>query len=70
MGRAKVLIVKLESYSGDDTYLDVSPNPLYCIVSVETGEVLDNGYRSFAEALSVSQHIFEVGNKEIINAKT
>ncbi len=59
------LIVKLQSYTGKDTYLEVAsydhsedwqfglePNRdyIYMIVDNETGEELDNGYRSKEEA--------------------
>jgi len=58
------LVVKLKSYSGKDTYLEIAsydhpkdwqaglePNRdfIYLVVDNETGEELDIGYRSKAE---------------------
>jgi hypothetical protein len=62
MTKEKVLIIRLDSYAGDDTYLDASPNPLYCIVNAVTGEVLDNGYRSFEEARAVTKFNYNLIN--------
>jgi hypothetical protein len=52
------LIIKLTSYVGDDTSLQVNTtghpetDEMYCIVTVENGEAtdVDYGYRTFAEA--------------------
>lgn len=57
----KILITELTSYEGKDTAMIVTPNPLYAVVDAETGEVLDNGYRSFEEALVAW------GAEEVIN---
>ncbi len=59
----KSVIVKLESYVGNDTYLEcgeiiskLNDNPLFpkgklwIIVDCETGEVYDYGYKSYKEA--------------------
>src|SRR5438270_5634702 len=52
----KYMIVKLESYDGDDTHLhcgDDHQDYLYCIVTVDergNAEMVDNGYRSYGEA--------------------
>jgi len=49
-------IVKIESFVGKDTHLDCGNDRqdyLFCIVGIDdTGdaEILDNGYRSLAEA--------------------
>lgn len=45
-----VVIVKLTNYDGNDTRLDVTPEPLFMVVDPYTGEELDNGYRSRQEA--------------------
>jgi len=47
----KILIVELAGYQGDDTELRVTPDPLFMVVDAVTGEDLDNGYRSFDEAV-------------------
>ena len=47
---ARYLIVRLTRYDGNDTRLDVEPNPLFMVVNAETGEEVDNGYRSYEEA--------------------
>jgi len=47
----KILIIKLYSYEGKDTALLVTPDPLYAVIDAERGDVLDNGYRSFEEAI-------------------
>ena len=47
----KPIIVKLKSYVGDDTFMNVFPDPLYMVVDADTGEELDNGYKSREEAL-------------------
>ena len=54
----KSLIIKLESYAGNDTSLEVNTtghpdtDEMYCIVSIENGGVtdIDYGYRTLAEA--------------------
>ena len=46
----KPLVVKLTSYVGNDTSITVTPYPLYMVINAETGEELDNGYRTFEEA--------------------
>lgn len=54
----KYFILKLESYDGDDTFLncgDTSQDFLYCIVVLtkeDALEIVDNGYRSVREALA------------------
>ena len=48
----KVIIAKLEPYVGDDTMLNLGGSrEMYVIVSIESGETLDYGYRSFNEAV-------------------
>jgi len=49
----KMLIIKLTSYQGNDTALEVAPNPLFMIVNAKTGQEIDNGYRSYKEAKNV-----------------
>ena len=52
----KHMIVKLESYDGDDTHFhcgDDYQDFLYCIVTMDeqrNAEIIDNGYRSYSEA--------------------
>jgi hypothetical protein len=52
----KHVIVKLESYDGDDTHLhcgDDHQDFLDCIVTIDeqrNAEIVDNGYRSYGEA--------------------
>ena len=49
-------IVKIESYEGDDTFLncgDDTQDFLFCVVSGEAdghAEIIDNGYRTYEEA--------------------
>ena len=49
----KVLIIKLKSYQGNDTALEVTPDPLFMVIDAKTGEEVDNGYRSHREAKAV-----------------
>jgi len=56
-----ILIVKLKSYQGGDTALTVFPEPLYMVIDAKTGEELDNGYRSYEEAIEAW------GDQNIIN---
>ena len=49
--KMKILIIQLTSYEGKDTAMIVTPDPLFAIIDAETGEVLDNGYRSFEETV-------------------
>lgn len=45
-----IIITELNSYEGKDTAMIVTPNSLFAVIDAETGEMLDNGYRSFTEA--------------------
>jgi hypothetical protein len=50
------VVVKIESYDGEDTHLhcgDEVQDFLFCIVLIDGGatEIVDNGYRSYAEAI-------------------
>ncbi len=45
------MIVKLTCYGGVNTSLVVQPDPLYMVVNARTGEEIDNGYRSWEEAV-------------------
>ncbi len=65
MEKRTVLIVRIDNDSGSDWFINCGPeldseefahNPdhftdsLYCVVNAQTGEILDNGYFSFADA--------------------
>ncbi len=51
------LVLKLESFQGEDTFLNCGNEEqdyLYCVVLVDahgSAEIIDNGYRSAVEAL-------------------
>jgi hypothetical protein len=57
----KKLIIKLESYEGRDTSLQVDTtghpetDEMFCIVSIEDGQAVDVdcGYRTFEEAAEI-----------------
>ena len=62
--KTKVLIVELKGYIGNDTDLRVIPDPLFMVVDAETGEDLDNGYRSFDEAVR-AWYDHDIVNREV-----
>lgn len=64
--QVNVLIVKLTSYEGKDTFIKVSPNPLFCVIDAVTGEELDNGYRSEQEAVDA----WNDGKHTVLNVKS
>lgn len=55
--KTRCVVIKIESYEGEDTYLycgNDRQSHLYAIVAVGpdgTAEIVDSGYRTFAEAL-------------------
>lgn len=64
-------IVKLESFEGKDTYIQCGNSDqdyLYCVVSVDDdgdAEIIDNGYRSFAEAAKAWPHALNAKNPAV-----
>jgi len=63
MYKVKVLIVRLKSYMGEDTRLEVYPDPLFIVINAETGNEIDNGYRSYNEA----KRAYKIARYEVLN---
>lgn len=60
MNRARYVVLKLESYTGLDTYvqcgkMDGEQDHLYCVAEIAddgSGHILDAGYRTYTEAVT------------------
>lgn len=56
MAKPRCLILRIDSYEGDDTYIrcgDGEQDYLFAVVQLSAAgeaEIVDSGYRSFAEA--------------------
>jgi hypothetical protein len=71
--KPRYVVLKLESYEGDDTFLrcgNDSQDYLYAVVAVEsdgTAEVVDSSYRTAAEALAAWP---EAGSRTVDGSRT
>lgn len=48
--KAMYMIVQIDGYTGDDTFIRTDPDPQWVVVNISRRAVVDWGYRSYAEA--------------------
>jgi hypothetical protein len=68
--RHRFLIMPLYGYTGNDTFIRTDPDPQWIVVDVKEGQIVDQGYRSYEEAMKAWHTVAGMELEEALAGKT